>query len=377
MSTGTIVRKILNMPEPTPNEAEPSEEAAEAPETREETKKRATTPGHGWSVEEEHPASRYGRIAGRVLIYALVAILALVGLRTLVSDPETPTTTSDPAEDFPTSEAEGVAARFTTNYLTSSADDEAVQDERARGLSLDVAGGSNVATEWEGEGTTRVRMAYPAGITHEEDGATAYVTVVAQVEAEQEDEEPAADAEKPTPSSASKDTKAKGAASSVATPAEENEPSSSTRWLALSVPVQVVGDRPVVAGTPAFVSLPNPGRASSPPATGDTDEAVTTRTEAGATAFFKAYAGSDGAALEQATAPGASLRPLGGNIKFSALREWRVEAGGDKRRTGHATVTWQVGESTVEQNYRVTLASISSGGTTSWRVSSVTAELSE
>lgn len=372
MSAGSIVRKILNMPEPpTPSEEETGEETVEVEETREETKKRATTPGHGWSVEEEHPASKYGRIAGRVLIYALVAILALVGLRTLVSEPEAATSTSDPAEDFPTSEAEGVAARFTTNYLTSSADDEAAQEERARGLSLDVAGGSSVATEWEGQGTTRVRMAYPAGITHAEGGRTAYVTVVAQVE-----QESASSAEEQEPSSASKDKKAKGGAAATTAP-EEEKPSTTTRWVALSVPVQVVSERPVVAGSPAFVSLPKPGRASSPPAPGDTDEAVTTRTESGATAFFKAYAGSDGAALEQATAPGASLQPLGSTIKFSALRDWRVETGGDKRRTGHATVTWQVGESTVEQNYRVTLASISSGGTTSWRVSSVTAELSE
>lgn len=372
MSTGTVVRKILNMPEPEAQTA-PDEAEAEQPHEQAEDTGRAAAPSgaHGWTIEEEHPMSKYGRRAARVLVFALVAVLVLVGLRTLINGPEAVEPVSDPAADFPTSQAQGVAARFTTNYLTSS-EDEGAQQERATGLSLDVAGGSSVDTEWTGEGATRVLSAYPAGITHEDDGRTAYVTVAAQVETTQSDAQDETDA-----SESSEQRSDKEASKKPDEDAQEPMPETSTRWVALSVPVQVVADRPVVAGTPAFVSLPRPGRVIEPPKDEPTDEATTRATEAGVEAFFKAYAGSDGAALEQATAPGSSLRPLGAGIEFSALRDWRVETGGADHRTGHATVTWSIGDSTVDQNYRVTLASISSGTQESWRVSSVTAEIAE
>lgn len=374
MSTGTVVRKILNMPEPEAQTAPEGAEDEQPQEQAEDTgRAAASSSAHGWTIEEEHPMSKYGRGTARVLVFALVAVLVLVGLRTLINGPEAVEPVSDPTADFPTSQAQGVAARFTTNYLTSS-EDEGGQQERAEGLSLDVAGGSSVDTEWTGEGATRVLSAYPAGITHEDDGRTAYVTVAAQVETTQTSEQDETDASESSEQSSSKEASKSAEQDGDA---QESQPETSTRWVALSVPVQVVADRPVVAGTPAFVSLPRPGRAVEPPKDEPTDEATTRATEAGVEAFFKAYAGSDGAALEQATAPGSSLRPLGQAVEFSALRDWRVETGGADQRTGHATVTWRVGESTVEQNYRVTLASISSSTQESWRVSSVTAEIAE
>lgn len=359
-------RTILNVPDPAPAADSPEKETptaeAEAPT------KSSSTNGHPWTVEEERPAAQLARYAARALVFALVLILVLLGLRTLVRGPAESPVTNDPTEDYPTSEAQGVAARFATNYLTWTPDDEAAQQERGRGLALDVAGGSGVETEWSGNRRTSVRNVFPAGITYEEDGRTAFVTIVGQMQTWEKKE-----AAKAAPTSKSKSKKETSAAAPTVT-----EEATTPRWVALSVPVQVVGDRPVVAGSPAFVNLPRAGAATAAPDLAeDTDSKMTSATRDGAEAFFRAYAGEDGAALEQATAPGASMQPLASGMELSAVTAWRVDAGGDKTRTGHATVAWKAGESVVKQNYRVDLAAISSGTDKSWRVASVTAEIAE
>lgn len=405
MSPGTIARKVRRGHEPPPPpstqgegdtpEASASLSQHEATDEGDGEQERATgsvkEPGaHGWAIEAEPPVVRYARIGGRVLIYALVVILALVGLRTLISGTqETQPAPTDPTADFPTSAAEGVATRFTINYLTSAPNNDAVQQQRARGLNLDVPGGSSVDTEWSGSSATRVLSAVPIGIRYADDGRTAYVTVTSRVEtiaADGEDSssdggETEGSGDSPKWSSSSEDeTKGEDSSnkgSSAAADASGEVARPRTEWVTLSVPVQVVADRPVVAGTPAFVSPSKPGTPPSAPEVGQTDSKMTDRTRQGAAAFFTAYAGSDGAALEQATAPGASMQPLGDGVTFDALKDWRVETGGKDRRIGHATVQWQVGQSTVEQNYRVVLVSVSSGNSQSWRVTNVSAEIIE
>jgi hypothetical protein len=157
----------------------------------------------------------------------------------------------------------------------------------------------------------------------------------------------------------------------------DGNPSTTQRWIGLSVPLQAVDGRAVVSGTPAFVSLPGPGQLAPAPPAKPVDEVLTQQTRDGAQAFFKAFGSDDAAAVEQATAPGAGIQPLGAGIAFESLDSWSVDQSSAPTRTAHALVTWSLGGgATVQQAYRVGLISTSAGSTQAWRVQQVAAELS-
>ena len=325
-------RALLNLPEPTAKPVLPSETAK-----MDEVPRAAAQLPVGYTAVHTDQRVSYARRVGRIVLWVLVGLLLLLGLRTLVR----PTTRVIPpaaVATYPDGEASGVAARFVQAYLTNVPTNREAVDERAKVLALDTAEGISIETTWAGTQATSVAQVIPAGVTPAADGKTATVRVLALL----------------------RTTAAQHAVTS--------------RWVGVSVPVQRTSTRVAVAGTPAFVAIPAPGPADRPKSP-TTDSDVTKQTREGVAAFFAAYAGADAAALQQVAAPGSQLLPLGGLTTLQDMTSWQVDAGDAERRTGHASVNWRLGASTVTQHYRVELISVSGGGTQSWRVNDVAPEV--
>ncbi|WP_284306014.1 conjugal transfer protein [Mobilicoccus caccae] len=279
----------------------------------------------------------------QVLVGLVAFVIVARGISSLVQGPPSaPPAPSLPASvTFPTSQAEGVAARWTSAYLSLS---PAQSRSRAAGMALDTpAGSATENTGWNGQGAVVVRNVVPAGIQVVEP-TRAVVTVLAQI------------------------TNGKAPA----------------QWLGVSVPVHTDGARVLVDGTgAAFTSLPGEGSSPMSPtegprcrvgdATCTPDADLTAQTKAGGAAFFAAFAARDAGALSQATAPGVNLAPLGGTVQPVGVSEWTVYQGQGPTRPATATVTWRLGAAEIQQRYRLTLTQVSASGSTSWRVAGITA----
>lgn len=292
----------------------------------------------GWTLEPERRRFRLGRVLGKVLLFGAATVVMAVGVRSLVAPQHSDAPAPSTAAEFPT-DASAIAARFATAYLTTQGDPA----ERTGILAMDVAPNAQVATDWHGTGTSRADAVLPADLHIADNRRSAWVSVLARV--------------------------------TTLTPRTSGRATQATRWVTLSVPLQAVGGRAVVSGTPAFVSMPVPGEIDQSLVQTPTDEAVTTATRDGAQAFFKAFGSSDAAAVEQATAPGAAIQPLGAGISLKSVDSWSVEEGSSSARTAHAAVTWILSGSTVQQSYRVGLIATSAGGTQAWRVHDIAAEI--
>ncbi|WP_344061239.1 conjugal transfer protein [Nostocoides vanveenii] len=316
------LRKVLNLPD---SPAKPAPESPVEPP--------------GWVWEPEGRGTRSLRVLGRFLLFGTAAVLMLLGLRSLAVPMRAAAPAAAASVSFP-GDATAVASRFAMVYLTTDGEAE----QRSAALGLDVAPGAAVVTDWHGDRTSRADTVFPAQLHVADGGSSAWATVVAHVATK-----PASTTPKATPV---------------------------VQWVALSVPLQAIGGRAVVSGTPAFVSLPLPGRLGSLVQPSATDEPLTRQTRDGAQAFFKAFGSDDAAAVEQATAPGADIQPLGTDITLKSLDAWTVSQGWAPTRTAHAVVTWSVGGgATVQQAYQVGLISTSAGSTQAWRVQKVVAEL--
>lgn len=341
--TASMLRKVLNLPEaPARDDEQEHDERAPQPPAGGDS---APRQGAGWVADAEPGRRRAARVAGRALIYCLAGLMVLLGVRSLFVHPGR--VTAAPSSTFPVQQAQAVAARFTTSYLTAS-DDEAAKKQRDALLALDVAPGADVDTDWTGSTATTATNVTPGTVTM--DGSdTATVTVLAYLR-----------------QASQKSTSSSSSSNAAST--------SGSAWVGLSVPVRADEGAVSVVGTPAFVALPSPPNAGPPQSSATVDTATTSETREGAAAFFGAYAGRDPGAVDQAAAPGADIQPLGGLVTFGSLDAWTVEAGGAQTRTAHATVTWVLRDTRIQQSYRLTLAAISAGDARAWRVQQITAD---
>ncbi|MYT25951.1 hypothetical protein GTW69_37745 [Streptomyces sp. SID7760] len=278
----------------------------------------------------------FARRFGRGLLWAVVTLAAITGVRAWIVPPKAPTAAPpqvQAAPAYPTAEAQAVAGRFGRAYLGW---DEAKKEERAALLAALLPAGAETAMGWDGKGRQEVLAVQPGAVTPSAAGrAVARVDVLIR----------------PVQT-----------ADPQANPAPPQLPA---RWVALDVPVIETGGRVVVTGHPGLVGIPATGpKVSDAPAV-QADAALTSGTKDVVAKFFAAYAGGD---PESVSAPGAHLPPLPQGIEFKGLAAWSVDSAGGTKRAGTARVLWALGGANIEMSYRVELTQVSSADAQRWQV---------
>lgn len=409
LSKNPIARRLLNLTPPddeadTGNATGAAEAASqggdEGPEVTE-------TRYQGWSEVQDSSRRQASRKAGRIVLWIVAGLIFLLGIRSLFNtNKNTSAATARPAavSTFPSGQAQAVATRWASAFLTFNSDDPTAQADRTTLLSQDTASGVDLSQSWNGQGSEKVLTTLP-GQVNVSSNTAASVTVYMQVNAT------AAGAAAPTPSPSptapvtpKPSTKPTPKPSAKPTPKPTKKKASSTSgaaiqpvslsaaaatpgttWVGMSVPVGWDGRRVIVTGLPAFVALPAPGAQQNAPSAPTEDAALTAQTQGAASSFFAAYAGTDSAALSSMTAPGASITPLGGAVTFDQLEQWSVAANpvaikstdsSTAGRTAQAVVVWNVGGARLTQAYNVRLQPVTSAGATVWRVAAVSVNTS-
>ncbi|WP_019061424.1 conjugal transfer protein [Streptomyces prunicolor] len=292
-----------------------------------------------WAEEDEGSGSVFARRTGRIAVWAVIGLFAFIGVRSVIA-PQQPTATPKTSpqteaakDDVPDAAAQQVAARFARSYLTWSQDDPA---SRATELARDLPKGADTKAGWDGHGLQLVAQTIPGEVT-QTSAHQARVSVDVRVSSTQ------------------------GAGSKA---------KSVSSWVGLEVPVAEAGARVIVTGQPALVGLAQPVTWEEP-GSPDTDAALSERTRTTVANFFEAWV--DGTA-DQSAAPGAKIAPLSDGLAWHSLDTWALQTGSGSRRTGLATVRWELAGAELQQTYRVTLTQVSADGASRWQVWLVTSQ---
>lgn len=267
---------------------------------------------------------------------ALLLLFLWIGVRTAffgpgqkVEEPPLPV-----AATFPDEAAAGTAEQFVRSYLTW---DEADPEARAGAMAPWYDGGvvsSDLGWDRKGKQTADE----PSAVRMEHiDAETARVIVTANV----------------TPAKA---------------PKAEEPPA--PRRVSVEVKVRATEDGAAVYGVPGIVGNPIPIPGPEAEGQGIADTALSQSTKGMATEFFTAYgAQTDVSSL---TAPGASIRGLGGLLTEPQVRTWTVREGAADRRTALAAIDWTTpagGRSST--TYEVELVRVSGGDAARWQIANV------
>ena len=363
-SFGRVLRKIAGLPEPTrtgdpgvgvPRQSEPATPApvnpwesagnrlreqqatVTAPPSPAPVRSAPVTP---WVPQEEKSGAAFARRLGRGLLWFVVVLAAITGVRQWFFPAKTtapaPKTTTTQAAAYPDEEAQSIAARFARAYLTF---DEDEPDERARLLASVLPADADTTMGWDGHGSQDVLAVQPGTVTHgKQDQARVRVDVLIRPETA---------------------TTVKG---------KKTTTTEAARWVGLDVPVVDTSGRVIVTSTPGLVGIPAHGPKAPDLSTAHVDTELSTQTQAVVEKFFGAYAAGD---TDTLTAPGASVPALAAGIEYKDLSSWSVDDGSGSDRTGTAVVSWTLGGATVEQTYRVTLTRVSSSDAARWQVADV------
>ncbi|MFD8597719.1 conjugal transfer protein [Kitasatospora sp. NPDC059646] len=306
-----------------------------------------------WTPHTERSGVRFLQRAGRTLLWGVVGIAAVTGVRAWFIPPKVHIPQQQGATNtgpvYPTAEAQATAAMFARTYLSWDAAD---RQSRAAALAALLPTGTDTAMGWDGHGRQDVLAVEAAGVTVGEQGQ-ARVRVLALIR-------PAA---APTTGAAVPATPAPGA--TAAAP--------SAQWVALEVPVGQSAGRIVVTGEPGLVGVPARGPAPSQAPVTPTDTEMATTTHPIVETFLRAYATGAATAptTTSATAPGASIPPLPAGFGFGNLSSWTVDTATGDTRTGTARVSWTVSGASIEQTYRVELTRVSSAQAQTWQVAAI------
>ncbi|MGW6569966.1 conjugal transfer protein [Streptomyces sp. NPDC054975] len=302
-----------------------------------------------WATVDERSGSAFARKFGRGVLWALVALLVLVGLKSLFLPKKTatapPPAPGQSAPAYPTDEAQAVAGRFARAYLSW---DEKDPTTRAAGLAAVLPDGSDTAMGWDGKGKQDVLAVEPGAVTPTtQHQARVRVDVLIR---------PAAEASTPPPKK-------------PAPPAAPTTPAApAVRWVGLEIPVVQTGGRVIVTGQPGIVGVPATGPKAPDLTTPETDAEFGTQTTQTVERFFTAYAGGD---TESVTAPGATVPPLPEGVTLVGVSSWTADKGTGSDRSGTARVTWQIAGARIEQTYRIQLTRVASADAQRWQVAGV------
>lgn len=282
------------------------------------------------------PERRAGRSIWlyRALLVVLLGLPWAVGVAKMTHPAEAaaPVATA-PSAPFPDAAASAVAERFAVSYLSWDHD---APTGRSSALAQDVPGlQDSDKFGWDGNG-------------HQAAANATTITVAAQSA-----------------------TVATVTVTAVVTPYDAANAPAKQRTEALAVPVEVRAGRVVVTGQPASVAVPRPAGSSDTRANRDEDAALASSTAGYATSFFTAYATQDD--VSAVAAPSAQIQGLSGIYALKDVRSWVVYAGSGATRDALATVEWKSGESTITQNYRLTLTQVTAGDSARWQVATLDA----
>ncbi|RLU80150.1 hypothetical protein CTZ27_35470 [Streptomyces griseocarneus] len=351
-SWNSVLRKVAGLPEPetepagetaadtAPRPANPWESASAA--LRDENAARSTAPVKSkppWVRHEEPKGAVFAKRFGRGLVWTVLVLAAVTGVRSWFVPPKAPRALPAPAQSgapaYPVAEAAQVAAQFARAYLGV---DEAKASDRAAALAAFLPSGADTGMGWDGHGKVDV-LAVEPGVVAPGDGRQARVRVDVLIRP-------------------------------VLPPPSEGKsaPESPARWVGLDVPVVAAGGRVLVAGRPGLVGLPKAGPKTPEVPAPKQDAELGLGTRPVVEKFFRAYAGGD---TEAVAAPGASVPALPEGLAFKQLDSWTVDAGSGSDRMGTAAVSWMVGTASVTQVYRVELTRVSSSDAQRWQVAAV------
>lgn len=300
-------------------------DAASAAATAQREQEPAAPESHlPWQYQEEGSFGRVAARAGRGLLWGVVVLATITGLRTWIWPEHPPAPAPAPVKngpEYPVQAAQQVAARWARSYLTW---DEKDPQSRAKVLAMDMPQGSDTALGWDGHGQEDVAAVQPGAVTVLS-GHRARVRIDALV------------------------TSAK----------------SPQHWVGLDVPVLETAGRIVVTGEPGIVGLPVAGPTVPSQQVADGDAGFSVQTQQVVEGFFTAYANGD---ANSVTAPGASIDPLPAGMSLVGVQNWTADAGSGDDRTGTAVVKWSVSGAQIEQTYRVELTRVSSASAQRWQV---------
>ncbi|MEU9279511.1 conjugal transfer protein [Streptomyces sp. NPDC048341] len=301
---------------------------------------RAAKPVPPWVPQEEKSGAAFARRFGRGLLWFVVVLAAITGVRQWFfpakATAPTPKTTTTQAAAYPDEEAQAVAGRFARAYLTF---DEEQPDERAKLLASVLPADTDTTMGWDGHGNQDVLAVQPGTVTHgKQHQARVRVDVLIRPE------------------------------TTTTTKGKKTTTAEAARWIGLDVPVVDTSGRVIVTGTPGLVGIPAHGPKAPDLSTAHVDTELSAATQSVVEKFFGAYASGD---TDTVTAPGASVPALPAGITYKDLSSWSVDDGTGSDRIGTAVVSWTLGGATVEQTYRVTLTRVSSSDAARWQVAEV------
>ncbi|MBT2384051.1 conjugal transfer protein [Streptomyces sp. ISL-11] len=318
-----------------------------------------------WQIEDEKSGTQFLVKVGRGALWAVVALAAITGIRSWFWAPAPPK--ADPVQvnngsTYPVQEAQAVAARFARAYLTW---DEGDPKARADALAHDMAKGMDATAGWNTKGHQDVLVAQPGPVSEEKDKRARVRVDVLVNGAASADGNKSGDKDKQ--GDKSKDDKSKDKKDEAKKDDKDKDSKSATgpRWVGLEIPVVYTSGRVVVTGQPGLVGVPQ-NAPSAPALTAKTgDNEFSEKTRGVVEEFFAKYASGE---AESVAAPGASVSPLPPGVSLTSLRNWSVEEGSGSDRTGVATVTWQIAGAELEQTYRVKLTRVASAKAERWQV---------
>ncbi len=220
--------------------------------------------------------------------------------------------------------ATAFAVQFAHDYLNY---DQANPEVRQRELRLYLAPGVDPQLGWNGQGSQVAVLTVPVESRETEDGAA--VTVAAQVTGRD-----------------------------------------APRWVHLAV--EVVRDdqgRLAIRRAPAFVPRPQPGVPAEAPARA-LDQVLSDQLQSGMQPLFAAFASDPAVDVPGTTAPGATIRGLGGQVSLGSVGPLRVFVGDDTTREAQIDVAWldEVTGGTTSQTYILRLSAVDG----SWLVTAIT-----
>ncbi|MFI1798312.1 conjugal transfer protein [Streptomyces sp. NPDC020379] len=309
-----------------------------------------------WRIEDEKSGAKFAVKAGRGVLWGVVALAVITGVRSWIWAPapaKPAPAKADSGPRYPVEEAQAVAARFARSYLTW---DEGDPQARAAALARDMPRGTDTSDGWNSKGHQQVLVVQPSTVSVLGD-KRARVRVDVLVNTPDTAPAPADKGDK-------KDDGKKDDSKNDA----KKDAKSATRWMGLEVPVVQASGRVVVTGQPGIVGVPNSGPSVPAADSKSNDMDFGDKTRGVIEEFFSKYATGES---DSVAAPGASIPALPSGMTLEAVRNWTVDEGSGTDRVGTAVVSWNVGGAAIEQTYRVKVTRVSSAQAERWQVAEV------